>query len=264
MTEDNNTPLLRRNAGGVTTLTLNRPGKLNAVNLDMIGALETALGEITVDETCRVVVLAAAGKNFCTGHDLKELEGLAATENGKAAVKDVFDRCAGVVMGLTRLPQPVIARVQGVATAAGCQLVAAADLAVAERGARFATSGVNLGLFCSTPMIPLSRAIGRKGAMEMLLTGDFISAERALGMGLVNAVAEVGELDETVRTLAEKIAAKSRQAVTMGKKLFYRQIERDMEKAYELATEVMACNMMVGETRDGIAAFTAPKNRRKK
>jgi hemerythrin-like metal-binding protein len=268
MPKDRHTLILRRNVGSVTTLTLNRPDKFNAINLDMIGALETALGEIAVDDTCRVMILAGAGKNFCTGHDLKELEDLAAAEddpeNGKAAVKNVFDRCAGAIMGLTRMPQPVIAKVQGVATAAGCQLVAAADLAVAERGARFATSGVNLGLFCSTPMIPLSRAIGRKGAMEMLLTGDFISAERALGLGLINAVAEAGQLDETVRTLAEKIAAKSRQAVTMGKELFYRQIERDMEKAYELATEVMACNMMTGDARGAIAAFASKKNRHKK
>jgi len=253
------TPLriTRDGESGVVTLTLNRPDQLNAISIGLLDALARELEAVSRDASCRVVVLAGAGRAFSAGHDLKELQETAT--GGQEAVKQVFDRCAGVMLAIARLPQPVIARVHGIAAAAGCQLVAACDLAVAADDARFATSGVKLGLFCSTPTVELSRDIGRKKALEMLLTGDFISAAEARDLGLVNRVVAVAGLDAAVMELAAKIADKPPQAVRMGKQLFYRQLEAGIDQAYALATEAMACNLLGADAQAGIDAFLHKK-----
>ena len=245
-------PVLRsRDARGVVTLTLNRPLAFNALSESMLIALQKELDAVAADETARVVVLAAVGKAFCAGHDLKELRAAPSL----AYYGALFRQCGAMMLSLQHLPVPVIARVQGIATAAGCQLVAMCDLAVAASTARFAVSGVNLGLFCSTPSVALSRNLGRKAAFEMLVTGEFISAEQALAKGLVNHVAEPDQLDVQVEALVASIVAKPRVAVAMGKRLFYRQLDSGIAAAYEDAAQTMACNMMDASTLEGVQAF---------
>lgn len=253
-TADKLTPesiLLRNDADGITTLTLNRPQQYNALSSQLLAALQAQLDEIDRDDSIRVVILAASGKAFCPGHDLKEMR----SSEDRAFHQALFDQCSKMMLTINRLQQPVIARVNGVATAAGCQLVANSDLAVAAEEARFAVSGVNLGLFCSTPAVPLSRNLGRKRALEMLLTGDFISAETAREYGLVNQVVPATELEQATLALAQKIAAKSAHAVRLGKEMFYRQLPMDLADAYAYAAERMTCNMDSEDAREGIDAF---------
>lgn len=240
-----------RDARGVVTLTLNRPLAFNALNEALLSALQTELDALAADRSVRVVVLAASGKAFCAGHDLKEMR----AQPSLAYYQKLFAQCSRVMQGLQRLPVPVIARVQGIATAAGCQLVAQCDLAVAADTARFATSGVNYGLFCATPSVPLSRNIGRKAAFEMLVTGDFISAQQAQDQGLINRAVPLEQLDAEVERLAASIVAKPQVAIALGKGLFYRQIENGMEAAYEDALQTMACNMMDADALEGVQAF---------
>jgi enoyl-CoA hydratase/carnithine racemase len=240
-----------RDASGVVTLTLNRPQAFNALSEAMLEALQAALDAVAREDSARVVVLAAAGKAFCAGHDLKEMRARPSLGYYQA----LFDRCTRLMLTVQRLPCPVIARVQGIATAAGCQLVAMCDLAVAASDARFAVSGVNLGLFCSTPSVALSRNLSRKAAFEMLVTGEFIDAMQARDKGLVNRVAPLDQLDAEVERLAASIVAKPRVAVTLGKQLFYRQIEQGMAAAYEDAGSTMACNMMDEAALEGVQAF---------
>ena len=243
--------LIRDDRDGVTTLTLNRPAQYNALSGDMLDALQAALDDIGSDDSVRVVIIAASGKAFCPGHDLKEMRSSEDREFHQA----LFDKCAGMMLAINRLQQPVIARVHGIATAAGCQLVANCDLAVAAEEARFAVSGINVGLFCSTPAVPLSRNMHRKQAMQMLLTGDFIDADTALRFGLVNEVVPAAELDTATDALAQKIVAKSAHAIGLGKNMFYRQLPMDLADAYAYAAERMACNMDSEDAREGIDAF---------
>ena len=250
----NQPPLLllqEKDSRGVVTLTLNRPQAFNALSEALLGALQTALDHVAADETARVVVIAGAGKAFCAGHDLKEMR----AEPSLAYYERLFAQCGRMMMTIQKLPMPVIARVHGMATAAGCQLVAMCDLAVAARDARFAVSGVNLGLFCSTPSVALSRNVSRKAAFEMLATGDFISADEALTQGLVNRVADTAALDAEVERLVTRIVAKPRVALAMGKALFYRQLEKGIEAAYADAQQTMACNMMDASALEGVQAF---------
>jgi len=243
--------LSEQDARGVLRLTLNRPQAFNALSAPLLDALQTALDRAAADDSVRVVVLAAAGKAFCAGHDLKEMR----AEPSQPYYEQLFAQCGRMMMSLQHLPVPVIARVQGMATAAGCQLVAQCDLAVAAREARFAVSGVNLGLFCSTPSVALSRNLQRKAAFEMLVTGDFISAEEALARGLVNRVVDADQLDAEVDTLVQRIVTKPRVAIAMGKALFYRQLEVGVKAAYDDAAQTMACNMMDGSALEGVQAF---------
>jgi len=244
--------VLRENRDdGITTVTLNRPGKYNALSEDMLAALQGRIAELKQDDSVRVVVLAGNGKAFSAGHDLKEMR----SKHGKEYYDALFRQCSDVMLGLLSLPQPVIARVHGMATAAGCQLVANCDLAVASTEAKLAVSGVNLGLFCSTPGVALSRNVPRKRAFEMLITGEFIDAETAADWGLVNRAVAPEKLDEEVMALAANIAAKTPVAVRTGKRLFYEQIVKDLPQAYEHAAEVMACNMMEEDTVEGVDAF---------
>jgi enoyl-CoA hydratase/carnithine racemase len=243
--------LANADARGVVTLTLNRPAAFNALSESMLDALLFELGRVAADEHARVVVLRAAGKSFCAGHDLKEMR----AEPSLAYYRRLFEQCTRMMLSVQRLPVPVIARVHGIATAAGCQLVAMCDLAVASSDARFAVSGVNLGLFCSTPSVALSRNLGRKAAFEMLVTGDFISADEARVRGLVNCVTAPDALDAEVERLAARIVAKPRAAVALGKGLFYRQIEQPIEAAYADAGRTMACNMMEESALEGVQAF---------
>lgn len=245
--------LLREDRDGIARLTLNRPEKFNALSVDLLTALQTQLDLLSADDSIRVVVLAGNGKAFCAGHDLKEMRDNPSREMTSA----LFDQCSQVMLSIIRLNKPVIARVHGVATAAGCQLVATCDLAVAAEHVRFAVSGVNLGLFCSTPMVALSRNLPRKQAMEMLLTGDFIDAKTALQYGLVNKVVPADRLDAAVAELAGKIAGKSAAAVALGKRLFYQQLEQGLAAAYAEAGETMTCNMMLEDAQCGIDAFIA-------
>lgn len=238
-------------APGVVRLTLMRPDAFNALSEGLLDALTDALQTIASEEAVRVVVLAAAGRAFCAGHDLREMRASPSHDY----YRGLFDRCTRMMMAIQRMPQPVIARVQGIATAAGCQLVAMCDLAVAAEDARFAVSGVNLGLFCATPGVALSRNIGRKQAMEMLLTGEMISAAEARERGLVNRVVPAERLDAEVGTLAASICAKPAAAVAAGKGLFYRQLEMGIEAAYQLAGNTMACNMMDQSALEGVQAF---------
>ena len=246
-------PFVRRDvdARGVVTLTLDRPQSFNALSEGMLAALQAELDAVAVDEKVRAVVIAAGGKAFSAGHDLKEMR----AEPSQSYYEDLFGRCARVMMTLQKLPVPVIARVQGVATAAGCQLVASCDLAVAAREARFAVSGVNLGLFCSSPSVALSRNVGRKAAFEMLVTGEFISADEARERGLVNRVVEASALDAEIERIVAAIVAKPRVAIALGKQLFYRQLETGTAAAYEDAGRTMACNMMEPATLEGVQAF---------
>ncbi|MDP4546232.1 enoyl-CoA hydratase [Marinobacter sp. MDS2] len=237
---------------GITTLTLNQPERRNSLSLKMLQALGDALSDIATNGSSRVVVLSAAGHVFCAGHDLKEIR---SQFDSHAFQKELFEKCSEVMQQIVNLPQPVIARVAGVATAAGCQLVASCDLAVAEAGARFATPGVNIGLFCSTPMVALSRNVSRKHSMEMLLTGNMIDAERAEQMGLVNRVVEPELLDETVYSMAATIAGKSAHTLNVGKTAFYRQLEMPLNEAYDYTAEVMASNVVSHDAKEGISAF---------
>jgi enoyl-CoA hydratase/carnithine racemase len=248
-----NEPLVlrSRDARGAVTLTLNRPQAFNSLSEELLAALQKELDAVAADDSARVVVLAAAGKAFCAGHDLKEMR--AAPSLGY--YEKLFKQCGAVMLSVQRLPVPVVAKVQGIATAAGCQLVAMCDLAVAARTARFAVSGVNLGLFCSTPSVALSRNLGRKAAFEMLVTGEFIGAEQAFAKGLINRVAEPDRLDAEVESLVASIVAKPRVAVAMGKQLFYRQLETGIAAAYEDAAQTMACNMMDASALEGVQAF---------
>lgn len=243
-------PLISAFDNGVQTLTLNRPAQYNALSEELLDALAAALDRAAADAAVRVVVLAAAGKAFCAGHDLKQMRA-----REREYQRALFAKCSAVMTRLPRLPQPVIARVHGMATAAGCQLVASCDLAVAAAGAQFAVSGVRVGLFCSTPAVALSRNVARKRAMEMLLTGDFIDAGAALQYGLVNRVVAAGELNAAVAALAQNIAAKPPRVIQLGKRRFYEQLKLGLGDAYQLAGETMADNMMFEETREGIDAF---------
>ena len=249
--------VLRRNdAEGVTVLTLNRPERRNSLSEAMLAALSESLSAIAADRTVRVVVLAANGPVFCAGHDLKELSARRSdADRGRAYYAEILARCSALMQAIVELPQPVIAAVQGTATAAGCQLVATCDLAISSAAAQFCTPGVNIGLFCSTPMVALSRNVGAKHAMEMLLTGDAIAAAEAARIGLVNRVVAPGsERDEAI-ALARKIAAKSTLTVAIGKRAFYRQRELGLGEAYRYAAAVMVDNMMARDAAEGIGAF---------
>ena len=251
---DQETPepvLLRDDQDGIVTLTLNRAAQYNPLSAEMLTSLQTELDDIAQNTALRVVVIAANGKAFCAGHDLKEMR---ASEE-RAAHQALFEQCGRMMVSINRLPQPVIARVNGIATAAGCQLVANCDLAVAVEDARFAVSGINLGLFCSTPAVALSRNLLRKQAMHMLLTGDFISAQQAQQFGLVNEVVAAEDLESATHALAAKVAAKPAQAVRIGKDMFYKQLPMELADAYSYASDRMACNMDSHDAREGIDAF---------
>jgi enoyl-CoA hydratase/carnithine racemase len=247
--------LLEEQAVGVRRLTLNRPAARNALSVELMTALLKALGGAAQNKETRVVVIAGAGPAFCAGHDLRELR----EDPTREAYRRVFALCSELMLAIVRLPKPVIAEVHGVATAAGCQLVATCDLAVAAEEARFATPGVNIGLFCSTPMVALSRAIGRKAAMEMLLTGELIDAATARSLGLVNRVVPAKGLREATDGLARQIAGKSALTVKIGKEAFYRQVELDLAAAYRYAAEVMTINMLAQDAGEGIDAFLAKR-----
>jgi len=242
--------LLRQDQDGIAWLTLNRPAARNALSVPLMTALEAALAEIEADPAIRVVVIAGAGPAFCAGHDLRELRGL--RPDAHAAL---FAQCSRLMQRIVGLRAPVIARVHGIATAAGCQLVASCDLAIAADTARFATPGVNIGLFCSTPMVALSRAVGRKAAMAMLLTGEMLDAPRAAALGLINYAVPEAALDDAVRTLAQKIASKSPVTVGLGKPAFYAQAEMPLAEAYAYASAVMVRNMQERDAHEGIDAF---------
>ncbi len=243
--------VLRQDEDGVVRLTLNRPAARNALSVALMTEMQAALDLIAADKKVRVVVIAGAGPAFCAGHDLREIR----ANPGRQHYEAVFAQCARLMTSIVKLPQPVIACVRGIATAAGCQLVASCDLAVAAADARFATPGVNIGLFCSTPMVALSRAIGRKQAMEMLLTGALIEAEQARQWGLVNRVVPPAALDDAVAALAREIAAKSPLTVAIGKEAFYRQAELGLEAAYAYTSEVMTRNMLARDAAEGVDAF---------
>ncbi len=243
--------VLRRDQDGVTTLTLNRPAQRNALSVGLMTALQEQIDAVATDTSVKVVVIAGAGPGFCGGHDLKEMR----ANPGRQAYEALFAQCSKLMLSITKMPKPVIARVHAVAAAAGCQLVATCDLAVASESARFAVNGVNIGLFCSTPMVALSRSIGRKPAMEMLLTGDMIDAQTALGYGLVNKVVPDDQLDAAVAAMAAKIVAKSPFALAIGKEAFYRQAELGLAAAYDYAGQVMTTNMLARDAENGIDAF---------
>lgn len=243
--------VLMSDSQGIATLTLNRGDKFNPLSQEMMSALQTELDAIAQDPDIRVIVLAAAGRAFCAGHDLKQMR----AEPSAEYYKVLFDQCSKMMLTIQTMPQPVIARVQGIATAAGCQLVAMCDLAIASNEARFAVSGVNYGLFCSTPSVGLSRNVSRKQAMEMLLTGEFIDAQTAKERGLVNRVVSADQLDTEISKLTASILAKPAIAIAMGKQLFYRQLEMGIDEAYQLAGQTMACNMMDDAALEGVQAF---------
>ncbi len=243
--------LEREDRGGVAWLWLNRPRAYNALSEGLLGALQAELDAISRTPAVRAVVIGGRGPAFCAGHDLREMR----AEPSLAYYQDLFARCSRMMVLLQRMPQPVIARVHGIATAAGCQLVAACDLAITADDARFAVSGINLGLFCSTPSVALSRNLSRKAAMRMLLTGDFISAAEAVEQGLVNEAVPPEQLDATIEALLARILAKPVEAVSAGKELFYRQLELGVEGAYQLAGQTMACNMMEQSALEGVQAF---------
>ena len=250
------TILERHDTGAVTRLVMNAPERLNALSDEMLAALQTALNEIADDKTVRTVILSGTGKAFCAGHDLKQMiAGRQSEDGGKLYFKDLFDRCAAVMARIQSLPQPVIAQVHGIATAAGCQLVATCDMAVAAQGTRFGVNGVNIGLFCSTPMVALSRNIPRKQAFEMLTTGSFIEAERAETLGLVNRVVAPDALEAEAMALAQTVAAKLGVAVRVGKEAFYNQIQMNVSDAYAYTGDVMVENMLNRDTIEGVAAF---------
>jgi enoyl-CoA hydratase/carnithine racemase len=256
MDDHSNEPLLLRQVQeGIATLTLNRPQARNALSMALMAELLTDLRNLAEEREIRVVILAGSGPGFCAGHDLKELRGQPRREVYQA----VFKRCSELMQAIVALPKPVIAQVHGIATAAGCQLVATCDLAVAAEEARFATPGVNIGLFCSTPMVALSRAVPAKQAMEMLLTGDMIPAARAVEIGLINRVVPGAELSTATFAFARQIAGKSPLTLKIGKEAFYRQAEMGLAQAYDYASEVMTRNMMAADAAEGIDAFLAKR-----
>tara|TARA_Y100001970_G_scaffold260802_1_gene343231 strand:+ start:221 stop:1018 length:798 start_codon:yes stop_codon:yes gene_type:complete len=240
---------------GIATLTLNRPKKFNSLSEEMITVIQKILEEIAKNKSIKIVIIQGAGKSFCAGHDLKEM----IDTREENYYKSLFLKCSKMMMTINQIPQPVIAKVHGIATAAGCQLVAACDLAVASSDARFATSGVNIGLFCSTPAVPISRNISRKRAMELLLTGEFIDSNEALNWGLINRVTSLEKLDQEVEILVNTILSKPTVAIFTGKKMFYKQLERNTEEAYAYASKIMACNMMAEEVDDGVKTFFKKK-----
>jgi len=243
--------LATRDERGVATLTLNRPQQFNALSQEMMAALQTEFEALSDDASVRVVVIGAQGKAFCPGHNLKQMKANPSLEY----YQSLFAQCTKLMMTIQRLPVPVIARVHGIATAAGCQLVAMCDLAVASADARFAVSGINVGLFCSTPGVALSRNVGRKQAFEMLVTGDFIDATSARDRGLINRVVPADQLDAEIEKLVGSILSKPSSALAMGKELFYRQLETGIEAAYQLASQTMACNMIDDSAQEGVQAF---------
>ena len=249
-------PLLRENIGTIAVLTLDRPQARNSLSEAMLAALRQELERLAADKRIRAVVLAANGPAFSAGHDLKELTAHRADpDQGRGYTRHIMESCSAMMLAILRLPQPVVAAVEATATAAGCQLVATCDLAVASRNAKFSTPGVHIGLFCSTPMVALSRTVARKHAMEMLLTGDITSADDAYRIGLINRVVEPGAARDEALKLARKIAAKSAAVVRLGKEAFYRQIEMDVVDAYSYANEVMLRNMMARDAEEGMSAF---------
>lgn len=251
-----NAPLLERRDGAIAILTLNRPERRNALSGELIGALADALDGLAGEADVRAIVLRANGPAFCAGHDLQEMTAhRAAPDRGRAAFADLFGRCAQMMAGILRHPKPVIAEVNGPATAAGCQLVASCDLALASERAFFATPGVQIGLFCSTPMVALSRNLPRKHAMEMLLTGESMAADRAAQLGLINRVVAGARLAEETMALAQTIAARSAVAVRFGKPAFYEQLEAGVDAAYAQTAKIMAENMLAGDACEGIGAF---------
>lgn len=252
-----NDPLvIREDQGAITHLTLNSPGNLNALSDEMLAALQAAFDALAEAPSQKVIVLKGAGRVFCAGHDLKQMQAARQAEDGGAAAwKDLFDRCSTLMQTIPRLPQPVIAQVHGLAAAAGCQLVASCDLAVATNDARFGVNGVNIGLFCSTPMVALSRVMPRKQVFEMLTTGEFLDAARAREVGLINRVAPAEQLGATTQELAQTIAAKLSSAVKVGKQAFYAQAELTLAQAYALTGDVMVDNMLDAQTDEGITAF---------
>ena len=247
--------LLRDDKAGVTTLTLNRPKQLNSFSESLLEALHSTLDDIGADDSVRVVVLRANGRAFSTGHDLKQMR----AQPDHSYYERLFKRSSDLMLKILRLPQPVIAQVEGIATAAGCQLVGTCDLAVATPDASFAVSGINHGLFCSTPSVALSRNVSRKKAFEMLITGDFIDAPTALERGLINHIVDAAQLPTAIKTLTDSIISKSPVAVATGKRMFYRQIEKAPSDAYEYAAEVMASNMMADDAQEGVDAFLSKR-----
>ena len=250
-TSSNEPLVIRENSGSVVTLTLNSPKQFNALSVELLTAMQAQLDSISQDTTIQVLVIAANGKAFCAGHNLKEMR----ANPDEAFQRALFEQCSQMMLTINRMPQVVIAKVQGIATAAGCQLVAACDLAVASDNAKFATSGINVGLFCSTPAVAVSRNLSRKQAFEMLITGEFIDAHTALQQGLINRVASAEQLDQTLQSLIDAITAKSSVAVRTGKNMFYKQLDMELAEAYEYAAEVMTCNMMADDVSEGIDAF---------
>jgi enoyl-CoA hydratase/carnithine racemase len=248
--------LLRARDGSIAILTLNRPPARNSLSEALLAALSEAFTDIAADNSVRAVVLTGNGPAFCAGHDMKELTARRSdADGGRAYFRTIMTSCSAMMQQIVALPQPVIAAVQGIATAAGCQLVASCDLAIASSAAKFATPGVDIGLFCSTPMVALSRNVSRKHAMEMLLTGDMVDAERAAAIGLVNRVVPAGEELKTAIGLAQQIASKSSYTLKVGKQAFYRQAEMGLAEAYAYASEVMTENMMARDAEEGICAF---------
>lgn len=249
--EVQNDIILRQDVKGITRLTLNRPKQFNALSAEMIQQLQALLHDISKDTNVRVVIITGSGQGFCAGHDLKEIM---ANRNEKF-ISNLFQSCSEMMLTISKIPQPVIAEVNGIATAAGCQLVASCDLAVASKEAKFATSGINYGLFCSTPGVPLSRNVLRKQAFEMLFTGEFISAQKAFEIGLINHVVESEKLNQAVNDLANSILSKPRKVVAAGKKLFYDQMEMPIEEAYKIASQCLTTNMLGDDAGEGVSAF---------
>ena len=248
--------LERHDTNSIAHLKMNAPEKLNALSEEMLSALQSQFDSLQNDRQIRAVILSGSGKAFCAGHDLKEMTaGRQAEDGGKAYFTELFQKCARMMTSIQKLPQPVIAQVHGIATAAGCQLVASCDMAVAADRTRFGVNGVNIGLFCSTPMVALSRNIPRKQAFEMLTTGQFINAERARDLGLVNRIASEDELEEATTELAETVASKLAVAVKIGKEAFYNQLQMPLSEAYDYTGSVMAENMLFSDTEEGISAF---------
>jgi len=255
MTSDNAPVLLREDKDGVATLTLNRPEQFNSLSEALLDALQRELDRVALDEAARVVVIAGAGRAFCAGHDLKEMR----ANPRQSYYEDLFARCGRMMQSVVALPKPVIARVHGVATAAGAQLVASCDLAIASENARFGTTGINLGLFCSTPSVAISRAMGRKRSFELLFTGEMIDAKSAESLGLVNRVVAPAELNAEVERVAQRIATQPASAVRIGKEMFYRQLAMELPEAYRFAGDTMAANMMEADAIEGIDAFISKR-----
>ena len=252
LSTNTNKPLvIRKNSGSVVTLTLNSSKQFNALSVELLAAMQAKLDNIAQDKTIQVLVIAANGKAFCAGHNLKEMR----ANPDEAFQRALFEQCSQMMLTINQMPQVVIAKVQGIATAAGCQLVAACDLAVASDNAKFATSGINVGLFCSTPAVAVSRNLSRKQAFEMLITGEFIDAHTALQQGLINRVASAEQLDQMLQSLIDAITNKSSVALKTGKTMFYKQLDMELADAYEYASEVMSCNMMADDVSEGIDAF---------